>query len=168
MVEIVRFPRKQAQHGNVWCEPLGMYFPKIFRLSETASNNAEAAATHFYTLDPRPSTSLAGYSAQEIQQLDPHESHSLILRHHWSETAANSYLEGVDDFGEGNESPVILVRDDAVFTLTDRVTRRSWPGPMIIYVADIYDSQNDVAAEHFEVVIGPDGRQETRDLLAEG
>lgn len=56
--------------------------------------------------------------------------------------------------------------DDAVFTLTERPTRADWPVPMIIYVAEIYASKNAmIDAEHFEVVVGPDGRPVPRELL---
>lgn len=55
--------------------------------------------------------------------------------------------------------------EDSVFTLTERSTRADWPAPMIIYVAEIYDAQNEIGAEHFEVVVGPDGRPEPSELL---
>ncbi len=63
------------------------------------------------------------------------------------------------------DSMRIFEIDNSVFTLTKRPTRADWPAPMIIYVAEIYDAQNEIATEHFEVVVGPDGRPEPRELL---
>ncbi len=62
-------------------------------------------------------------------------------------------------------STALFEVDDAIFTLTELPTRADWPAPMIIYVAEIYDAQNEIGAEHFEVVVGPDGRPEPRELL---
>ena len=101
----------------------------------------------------------------EIDHLDRNASHSLIVRHHWSRSLASSYLEGIEEVMDACNSSEVFEVDDAVFTLTERPTRADWPAPIIIYVAEIYDAQNEIGAEHFEVVVGPDGRPEPRELL---
>lgn len=108
---------------------------------------------------------IAGCVVDEIDHLDRNASHSLILRHHWSRSLASSYLEGVEDVMDACDSMGIFEVDHSVFTLTERSTRADWPAPMIIYVAEIYDAQNEIGTEHFEVVVGPNGRPETRELL---
>ena len=110
-------------------------------------------------------TAIRGYVFDEIDHLDRNASHSLILRHHWSRSLASSYLEGVEDVMDACNSTGLFEVDDAVFTLTERPTRADWPASMIIYVAEIYAAQNAIDAEHFEVVVGPDGRAVPRELL---
>lgn len=108
---------------------------------------------------------IRGCVVNEIDHLDRNASHSLIVRHHWSRSLASSYLEGVEDVMDASNSAGLFEVDDAIFTLTERPTRANWPTPIIIYVAEIYAAQNAIDAEHFEVVVGPDGRAMPRELL---
>lgn len=164
--------KRKAEHGNIWCPPLRLYFPRIFRISHKDAKRARTAGAHLlhhisYTLDPRGIAAPRGCVVNEIDHLDRDATHSLIVRHHWSRSLASSYLEGVEDMTDTHENAGIFDVDGAVFTLTERPTRADWPAPIIIYVAEIYDSQNAIDAEHFEVVVGPDGRPEPRELLGE-
>ena len=162
--------KRTIKHGRIWCAPLRLYFPRIFRITRKAvkrarEDNAPAPQRTAYTLDPTAMTAIRGYAFDEIDHLDRNASHSLILRHHWSRSLASSYLEGVEDAMDACNSTGLFEVDDAVFTLTERPTRADWPASMIIYVAEIYAAQNAIDAEHFEVVVGPDGRAVPRELL---
>lgn len=166
----VSLRRRRADHGRVWCPPLRLYFPRIFRVSlKTAKwarqKNAPHAQQIAYTLDPSAMRRIPGCIVDEIDHLNHDASHSLILRHHWSRSLASSYLDGVEDVMDACDSVGVFEVEDSVFTLTERSTRADWPAPMIIYVAEIYDAQNEIGAEHFEVVVGPDGRPEPSELL---
>lgn len=158
-------------HGRVWCPPLRLYFPRIFGISRKVAKRPRQDKAHelqhiTYTLDPRAIAAIRGSIVDEIDHLDPDAPHSLIVRHHWSRSLASSYLEGVEDMTDISNNTGIFEVDDAVFTLTERPTRADWPVPMIIYVAEIYASKNAmIDAEHFEVVVGPDGRPVPRELL---
>jgi hypothetical protein len=161
--------KRKVERGRVWCPPLRLYFPRIFRISEKTAKrprDASAPALHHisYTLDPSAMAAIGSFVVEEIDRLDGDAPHSLIVRHHWSRSLASSYLEGVEDMAP-HENAGVFELDDAVFTLAERPTGAGWPAPMIIYVAEIYHSQSELDAEHFEVVVGPDGRAEPRELL---
>jgi hypothetical protein len=178
MLNVVTCPLGSAEAGNIWCPPLELYFPQVFRLSRRVARSGGAAAvTHIgYTLDRAASRAVAGSETHAIDHLSAEETHSLIVRHHWSDSLASAYLEAVEDLADTAETlealeiagAVFTLADGSVFTLAERPTRGDWPGPMIIYVAEIYDAPNAVGAEHFEVVVGPDGKPEARDLLGQG
>lgn len=166
----VRLGKRRADHGRIWCPPLRLYFPRIFRVSRKAAKRTRPTKARprqhiAYTLDPSAIVGSPGCVVEEIDRLHHEASHSLILRHHWSRSLASSYLEGVVDVMDACDSMGIFEVEDSVFTLTERSTHADWPAPMIIYVAEIYDAQNEIGAEHFEVVVGPDGRPEPRELL---
>jgi hypothetical protein len=149
---------------------LRLYFPRIFRISRKAPKRAREdkapALQHItYTLDPSAMAAIRGCVVDEIDHVDRGASHSLIVRHHWSRSLASSYLEGVEDVTDASNSTGIFEVDNAIFTLTERPMRADWPAPLIIYVAEVYDAQNAIDAEHFEVVVGPDGRPVPRELL---
>jgi hypothetical protein len=175
-LNVVTCPLGSAEPGNIWCPPLELYFPQIFRITRSVARSSRAAeVTHIgYTLDPRAASRMvAGSVTHAVDYLSAEETHSLIVRHHWSESLANAYLEAVEDLAETTESLEVLeivgavftLPDGSVFTLAARPTRADWPGPMIIYVADWPHA---VEAEHFEVVIGPNGKRQARDLLGHG
>jgi hypothetical protein len=162
--------KTKANDRRIWCPPLRLYFPGIFRISRKFAKrprreNAPELQHIAYTLDPSAMAAIAGCVVDEIDHLDRNASHSLILRHHWSRSLASSYLEGVEDAMDACNNTALFEVDDAIFTLTERPTRADWPAPMIIYVAEIYDAQNEIGAEHFEIVVGPDGQPEPRELL---
>lgn len=162
--------RRRVERGSIWCPPLRLYFPRIFRISQKAASRVHKAGAPErlligYTLDPSAIEAIPGCVVDEIDHLDRYAPHSLIVRHHWSKSLASSYLEGVEDMADTHDNAGIFEVDEAVFTLAKRSTRAEWSSPMIIYVAEIYDSQNEVGAEHFEVVVGPDGRPEPKELL---
>jgi hypothetical protein len=166
----VNLRKRRADHGRIWCPPLRLYFPRIFAISRKAAKRARhenpQALQHIaYTLDPSAMAAIRGCVVNEIDHLDRNASHSLIVRHHWSRSLASSYLEGVEDVMDASNSAGLFEVDDAIFTLTERPTRANWPTPIIIYVAEIYAAQNAIDAEHFEVVVGPDGRAMPRELL---
>jgi hypothetical protein len=166
----VSLRERKPDHGRIWCPPLRLHFPRIFGISRKVAKrprreNPPAPQHITYTLDPSAMAAIRGCIVDEIDRLDRNASHSLILRHHWSRSLASSYLEGVEDVMDAFNSTGIFEVDDAIFTLTERPTRADWPAPMIIYVAEIYDAQNEIDAEHFEVVVGPDGPPVPRELL---
>ena len=166
----VSLRKRRTDHGRVWCPSLRLYFPRIFRVSRKAAKGARQkdpqTLQHIaYTLDPSAMAAIRGCVVDEIDHLHHEVSHSLILRYHWSRSLASSYLEGVEDVMDPCNSSELFEVDDAIFTLTERPTRVDWPAPMIIYVAEIYDTQSEICAEHFEVIVGPDGRPEPRELL---
>ena len=166
----VRLRKRKIERGRVWCPPLRLYFPRIFRISRKTAKRARDAGApalrHIsYTLDPSVTTPIRSFIVDEIDRLDRDAPHSLIVRHHWSRSLASSYLEGVEDIADAHNNAGIFEVDDAVFTLAERPTCADWPAPMIIYVAEIYASPNAIDADHFEVVVGPDGRAASRELL---
>ena len=121
--QVVRFPARMARRGDVWCEPLKIYFPQVYRLVGKKASLSSAAPSfkHNETLVAcdfslvNLKEDVAGIAkAIPLRHLSPSDDRSLVIRHHWSESLASAYLQGVDDmdphqpsggiyeFGRGN------------------------------------------------------------------
>jgi hypothetical protein len=81
----------------------------------------------------------------------------LILRHHWSRSLAQAYLRGVEDIEPDQPNDGIVVFNDAFFTLTRRSTSKAWKGPMIFYLADLFEEDGDLGAQSWEMSASCDG-----------
>jgi len=167
MSNVVEPQRKAEQQGSIWCEPLKLYFPKVFRIWNCEyDSNVYGMTEHMgFTLDANALAGQTGIILKPIERLEPSDVVSLVVRHHWSESLASSYLDAVEDLSDRGDGGAIFETDDGVFTLVERTTRAGWPGPMIIYTADLFDADNSINAEHFEVVVDPYGPAVARELL---
>ena len=147
MGKIIRFPVRKAEAGAVWCAPLQCYFPQVFRaiqiVTPAIADECQGAVapgeyTH-YTLRDDKDVFLGVVRFDRIVRLAGDAPYSLVIRWHESKEAAASYLDGVVDVGSSQSSSSIYEGDHNVFTLVERVTKRSWQAPMIVYVATYYD-----------------------------
>ena len=53
------------------------------------------------------------------------------------------------------------------FTIAKCRTRRSWPGPMIFYLADLFDDDSDIGVQIWEKSVGVDGELRATDIFYE-
>jgi hypothetical protein len=173
--QVVNFP-SAARPGEVWCEPLKIYFPQIYRLVRRQASLSSMAPSFrhpqtvfacdfsFFNL----TDNATGVPKDvPLRHLSPSDNRSLIIRHHWSELLANAYLRGVEDMNPDQPCGGICKTEQAVFTIVKCRTRKSWPGPMIFYLADVFEDDSDIGVQIWEMSIGVDGELRTTDIFHE-
>lgn len=178
MPNVLKMPRKAVKRGRIWCEPLELYFPQVYRLRDKDchvviagmdSNLSQPCHACAFTLEVGGAALSVerAWAAAPIQQMSRCDKGSLIVRHHWSEMLANAYLEGVEDLAATPTVGGVFETESGIFTLAEAPTRESWPGPMLIYVAEIYDDSAPVGVVHWEMAISPNGEIRRGDMLRE-
>jgi hypothetical protein len=162
---VVRFPIKAAVAGRVYCPPLNIHFPQLFRILQPVTRaDLEALGEtevepveNFidYTLD-QDHRYYGKVECEAVRNLAEADRESIVVRHHRSFEEAMSYLDAVSDlFGLEDAHPIFKTKE-GLFTLARRQTDKAWPGPMVIYVA-VHPADNLVGSEVWQVAIAPDG-----------
>lgn len=174
--QVLKFPTHIARRGNVWCEPLGLYFPEIYRLikknvalSSAAPRfkiNESAVASEFALLDIDDEPQGIA-NAIPVRHLSPPDNRSLIIRHHWSLSLASAYLQGVEDVDPSHICGGIYETEQGIFTMAKCETRKSWPGPMIFYLADLFEDDSEFGVQIWEKSIGVEGELRSTDIFYE-
>lgn len=100
-----------------------------------------------------------------VRHLSPSDDRSLVIRHHWSESLANAYLQGVEDIDPDQSSGGIFETEGEIFTIAKCRTRKSWSGPMIFYLAELFEDDSDIGVQIWEKSVGVDGEQRETDIF---
>ncbi|MEK4032006.1 hypothetical protein WOC76_00860 [Methylocystis sp. IM3] len=170
-VQVFKFPIRVARRGAVWCEPLKIHFPQVHRLVRKKASMSSAAPglRHNETLVVCDFSlfNLGGDLTGSIplRHLSPSEDRSLIVRHHWSKLLANAYLQGGEDMDPDQPCGGLYETEQAIFTIAKCRTRKSWPGPMIFYLADVFEDDSEIGVQIWEKSIGVDGELRTTDIF---
>ena len=172
--QLLKFPPRVARRGDVWCEPLKIYFPQVYRLirkrvslssvAPSFRHNETVVACVFSLLNLKDD--VAGTAkAIPVRHLSSSDDRSLIIRHHWSESLASAYLQGVEDMGPDQPRGGIYETEGKIFTIAKCRTRKSWPGPMIFYLADLFEDDSDIGVQIWEKSVGVDGVLRESDIF---
>ena len=174
--QVLKFPARMARRGDVWCEPLKIYFPQVYRLVAKKASLSSAAPSfkHNETVLScdfslfNLKDDVAGIAkAIPVRHLSPSDDFSLIVRHHWSESLANSYLQALEDVDPDQLRGGIFETEGEVFTIAKRRTRKSWPGPIIFYLAAVFEDDSDIGVQIWEKSVGVDGELRATDIFYE-
>jgi hypothetical protein len=174
--DVLNIPPQIERRENVWCDPLKLYFPAIYRLVKKEAVLSSAAprftlsqtaiGREFALLDvEREAQGIA--KAIPVRHLSSSDNRSLIVRHHWSSSLASAYLQGVEDMDPRHLCSGIYEAERAIFTIAKCKTRKSWPGPMIFYLADVFEDDAEFGVQIWERSIGVDGELRTTDIFHE-
>lgn len=146
MSKIHQFEIGRVRPGGVYCPPLDLNFPILYRVIQNVSRQQldEVGLT-----DDEPVESYVHYTIDEHQRflgsiertvargIVETGAPSLVMRWQPNEEIAAGYLKALDDISDIDDWTGELCRsEDGLFTLTERPTHRDWPGPLIIYFAD--------------------------------
>jgi len=174
--QVLKFPTRVARRGDVWCEPLRIYFPQVYRLvrkkvslssaAPSFKHNETVVACDFSLFNLKDD--VAGIAkAIPVRHLSPSDDRSLVIRHHWSESLANAYLLGVEDMDPNQPRGGIYETEGEIFTIAKCRTRKSWSGPMIFYLADLFEDDSDIGVQIWEKSVGVDGELRETDIFYE-
>ena len=173
---LLKFPTGVAPRGDVWCEPLKIYFPQIYRLVRKKMSLSSAAPSFkcnetvvacdfsLFNLEDDVATFA---KAIPLRHLSPSDDRSLVIRHHWSESLASAYLQGVEDTDPNQPRGGIYESEGEIFTIAKCRTRKSWPGPMIFYLAALFEDDADIGVQIWEKSVGVDGELRVTDIFYE-
>lgn len=106
--------------------------------------------------------------AEPIGHLALSDQKSLVLRHHWSHSRAQAYLQGIEDIDPVQPISGVFVSDGAFFTLIQRVTSKAWSGPTIFYLADLFEDDGVLSAQNWEMSAASDGTIKRTDIFCDG
>ena len=106
--------------------------------------------------------------AEPIEHLAPSDQNSLVLRHHWSRSRAQAYLQGVEDGNSVLPIGGVFASDGALFTLIQRATSKAWRGPTIFYLADLFEDDDVLGAQNWETSAACDGIIKRTDIFCDG
>jgi len=165
---VMRLTTRAVKIGTVWCHPLNLRFPTVYRVVQSITRdqfNAHGlhdqepfANENCYELENSARRYLGTIERIAISTLDPSiDRVSLVIRYHPSEESALGYLVGLEDFGAYSTDHWISSTEEGVFTLISRPTKPSWPGPLIIYCADNVPADNCLGEECWAVAMTRDG-----------
>ena len=172
--QVLKFPTRVARRGDVWCEPLKIYFPQVYRLvrKRVSRSSAAPAFKHQETVVAcdfalfNLKDDVAGIAkANPVRHLSPSDDRSLVIRHHWSASLANAYLVGVEDTDPNQPRGGIYETEGEIFTIAKCRTRKSWSGPMIFYLADLFEDDSDIGVQIWERSAGVDGVLRETDIF---
>jgi hypothetical protein len=171
---LLKFPPGAAPRGEVWCEPLKIYFPQIYRLvgkkvslssaAPSFKRNETVVACDFSLFNLEEDV-VAFAKAIPLRHLSPSDDRSLVIRHHWSESLASAYLQGVEDTDPNQPRDGIYESEGEIFTIAKCRTRKSWSGPMIFYLADLFEDDLDIGVQIWEMSVGIDGELRETDIF---
>jgi hypothetical protein len=164
-----------AVPGPVVCEPLGIRFPALFRGAVTTTQEdlkAIGAADDptlvagdwvHYALhkDPAP---LGTVTWEEVTHLLPGDQpNSVAIRYHPTIESAMGYIDATLDLGLGKPEEeanatgrMLYETESGIFTFTQVRTNPAWPGPLVIYLANV-PSARWLDSEPWAHAVGPDG-----------
>jgi hypothetical protein len=172
--QVLKFPTRFARRGDVWCEPLKIYFPQVYRITKKKRSFSSAASTPYATA---ADCDFALFNVKDegrgianaipVRHLSSSDDHSLIVRHHCSELLASAYLQGAEDQDPAHPCGGIFKTDGAIFTMTKCPTRESWSGPTIFYLADIFEDDDEFGVQIWEKSVGIDGELRKTDIFCE-
>ena len=74
-------------------------------------------------------------------------------------------MQGVEDMDPDQSSGGIFETEEEIFTIAKCQTRKSWSGPMIFYLADLFEDDSDIGVQIWEMSIGVDGEQRATDIF---
>jgi hypothetical protein len=174
--QVLKFPSRVARRGDVWCEPLKIYFPQVYRIvrkkvslstvAPSFKHNETVVACDFSLFNFNDD--VAGIAkAIPLRHLSPSDDRSLVIRHHWSESLASAYLQGVEDTDPNQLRGGIYEAEGEIFTIAKCRTRKSWSGPMIFYLADLFEDDSDFGVQIWENSVGVDGELRETDIFYE-
>jgi hypothetical protein len=164
--KVLRFPVHRARSGGVFCPPLKIMFPTLYRVSQTVTKeqlsafgvgDQEPVSDYLhYTLSDDDSKFAGTIERTAIRGISATDSVSVVIRHHNSPEMAVSYLEGIGDVLGDHDIEPIYRTEDGTFTMVKRPTSRSWKSPLVIYIA-IHPADNIFGSDVWQVATSPDG-----------
>ena len=136
--------------SGVRCEPLGLFFPVVYRLtgfgfSECGNFADKRYPSIQYTLAEEPGVVIADPRYQAITRLDPvHDDGWVMVRHHRSREALSGYLDGLQDLeAVPHAQGVTYESNDGLFTIVQRDPVKGCPNHLLIYAATTDDDDYD-------------------------
>lgn len=151
--------------GVVFCEPLGVYFPTLYRgwqkLSEETIKEfgvdegpferpVFTTCTSDVFVDCTPLEPIVGIPDQDVD--------SIVIRWHRGPNRAAAYLEAVLDLGfPDTQADPICRTPEGIFTVTRVPTRKEWGYPLVIYVASYPSKHVPFESDYWEMSVYPDG-----------
>ena len=174
--QVLKFPTRVARRGDVWCEPLKIYFPQVYRLvrkrvslssAGPSFKRDETVVTCDFSLFNLKDDVAGIAKAVPLRHLSPSDNRSLVIRHHWSASRAEAYLLGVEDTDPNQPRGGIYETEGEIFTIAKCRTRKSWSGPMIFYLADLFEDDADIGVQIWEKSVGVDGELRETDIFYE-
>ena len=116
--QVLKVPTHVARRGKVWCEPLKLHFPQVYRIVKKKALRSTAASScklnevilncEFSLLKIKDERGIA--NAVPLGHLSSSDDRSLIVRHHRSALLASTYLQGVEDIDPTNACGGIIRR----------------------------------------------------------
>jgi hypothetical protein len=100
---------------------------------------------------------------QQISRIIDLGFESLVIRYHSDLECAATYLTAIGDIYGPDAGRPIFRTEVGLFTLTRRPTEESWPGPMVIYVADYTVGSDEY--EQWQIATAPDGTMTEGDFI---
>jgi len=162
---IINFPVKSGSAGSVFCKPLNIYFPQLYRdtniltaadLAEWNVDDAQPGTTIYYTLD-REEHYIGEVHRERARCIREPGALSLTIRYHPTMEEASAYLLGVNDYvADETVTDPICRTDSGFFTLIHRATSAAWPSPLVIYSA-FHPAPNQFGIDHWSLAIASDG-----------
>ncbi|MBY0511804.1 MAG: hypothetical protein K2P94_16825 [Rhodospirillaceae bacterium] len=164
MGEVIRFPLQHARERGLMCPPLKIHFPALYRTVQTVTQ-ADLDALKapgpplngFVDYAINPNLSYFGHVERQrtTHVIDPRFD-SLVLRHHAQSELAIAYLTALSDVATEEIDNPVIGTDSGTFTLVRRPTRKTWPGPLVIYKAEFKTAEDE---RDWTLIIGPDGQE---------
>jgi len=169
MTNIIQLPRQKPTRGEIYCKAIDVTFPAISRVSfsmtaeileQLGDMETKPSTFHLMVMDTTNLDPLGVEHcelAQHIRLGDQEE--SVLIRHHKSERDAQCFLDGItmmhllhEEEGDPESANSLLTMDETLqpelcevggsfFTKNLVPTRKSWPGPMLIYQAEVPDER---------------------------
>jgi hypothetical protein len=174
---VLRFPPRAISRTGVYCRPLNIYFPPLLRITTSRA----AAEKEWGALDdddwPGPDlnvqyalpSAMVHYvgliETRAIMGMPDPDGPSLVIRHHRTKETVSGYINAHIDRELEHDEREWSIGDTAytehgIFTLAERPTNPAWPGPLVIYLAEIPARPNPLTAwEDWYVALLPDGRR---------
>jgi hypothetical protein len=151
--------------GVVFCEPLGVYFPTLYRgwqklttksIEEFGVADGPFEGPVFTTstsdvfVDCTPLEPIVGIPDQDVD--------SIVIRWHRGPNRAAAYLEAVLDLGfPTTQVDPVCRTPEGIFTVTRVPTKKEWVGPLVIYVASYPSKTRPFESDYWEMSVHPDG-----------
>lgn len=164
MSNVIEVKFRKASQRGVYCQPLKLYFPPLYRVVSSATE--EDLSVFQTAMEIAPFENCIGYSIdpdedifglQErkiVNHILEDTGSSVVIRHHRSQQSASEYLEGAHDAGIPHEhTGSIIQTDDGYFSFMQRPTRSHWRGPTVFYGAWYFTDKNPFGSDYWEMRI---------------
>ena len=167
MARIYPFVIRGARRGGIYCQPLDITFPALFRVVQTLSREQldEQGLSDMepidgyvhYTISDEEQQRIPGtIECTTIRGIPDPDALTLVVRWHANEEHASGYLDAVGDLSDDETNGEICRSNDGIFTLAKRSTNPDWPGPLVIYLA-VHPANNLSGSEIWYLALAPDG-----------